>query len=86
MQAEAKPSAKFHHMKEGTAEDWAIIGSEAANHAKGLPARLLEHLSLLAGDCGGFPVDRLTHCLQTAPSPTRTVKTKNTWSAPCSMT
>ena len=66
MQAEAKPSAKFHHMKEGTAEDWAIIGSEAANHAKGLPARLLEHLSLLAGDCGGFPVDRLTHCLQTA--------------------
>jgi len=66
MQAEAKPSAKFHHMKEGTAEDWAIIGNEAANHAKGLPARLLQHLSLLAGDCGGFPVDRLTHCLQTA--------------------
>jgi predicted HD phosphohydrolase len=21
---------------------------------------------LLEGDCGGFPVDRLTHCLQTA--------------------
>jgi predicted HD phosphohydrolase len=23
-------------------------------------------LKLLSGDCGGFPVDRLTHCLQTA--------------------
>jgi predicted HD phosphohydrolase len=27
---------------------------------------MLDHLRLLDGDCGGFPVDRLTHCLQTA--------------------
>src|SRR4030095_11904581 len=31
-----------------------------------LPARVLEHLRLLAGDTGGYAVDRLTHSLQTA--------------------
>ena len=34
--------------------------------AKQLPDRVLTHLRLLDGDFGGFPVDRLTHCLQTA--------------------
>jgi predicted HD phosphohydrolase len=28
--------------------------------------RVLDHLKLLDGDFGGFQVDRLTHCLQTA--------------------
>lgn len=28
--------------------------------------RVLEHLRLLKDDYGGFPVDRLSHCLQTA--------------------
>ena len=28
--------------------------------------RVLDHVRLLDGDYGGFPVDRLTHCLQTA--------------------
>src|SRR5262249_15791642 len=32
----------------------------------GLPDRILGHLALLAGDTGGYAVDRLTHCLQTA--------------------
>jgi predicted HD phosphohydrolase len=32
----------------------------------GLPDRVLAHLRLLDGDYGGFPVDRLTHSLQTA--------------------
>jgi predicted HD phosphohydrolase len=34
--------------------------------ARSLPDRVLDHLRLLDGDFGGFPVDRLTHCLQTA--------------------
>ena len=34
--------------------------------AKSLPDRVLAHLRLLDGDFGGFPVDRLTHSLQTA--------------------
>ncbi|MBO6528264.1 HD domain-containing protein [Erythrobacter sp.] len=58
--------AKFREMKEGTAEDWAIIGEEYRTFAKGLPDRVLDHLRLLDGDFGGFPVDRLEHSLQTA--------------------
>ncbi|MBO6767287.1 MAG: HD domain-containing protein [Erythrobacter sp.] len=58
--------AKFREMKEGTAEDWAIISEEYRAFAKGLPDRVLDHLRLLDGDFGGFPVDRLEHSLQTA--------------------
>ncbi|MBY6219056.1 HD domain-containing protein [Qipengyuania aquimaris] len=58
--------AKFREMKEGTKEDWAIIGAEYREFAKDLPDRVLEHLKLLDGDFGGFPVDRLEHSLQTA--------------------
>ncbi len=58
--------AKFHHMKDGTAEDWQIIQGEFFAFAQTLPDRVLGHLRELEGDCGGFPVDRLTHCLQTA--------------------
>ena len=57
--------ALFHHMKDGTQEDWDLIAGEVKEMAKGLPDRILQHLRLLDGDYGGFPVDRLTHCLQT---------------------
>ena len=62
----AEERAKFREMKEGTAEDWAIIGGEYMAFAKGLPDRVLDHLKLLDGDFGGFPVCRLEHSLQTA--------------------
>ena len=55
--------ARFREMKQGTAEDWAIIGGEYRAFAKGLPDRVLDHLRLLDGDFGGFPVDRLEHSL-----------------------
>ena len=58
--------ATFTRMDESTREDWAAIVPEAMKMARGLPDRVLEHLRLLDGDFGGFPVDRLTHCLQTA--------------------
>jgi predicted HD phosphohydrolase len=58
--------AGFSAMKEGTAEDWAIIGSHFMEFNKGLPDRVLTHLKLLDGDYGGFPIDRLQHSLQTA--------------------
>ncbi len=58
--------AKFHHMKDGTLEDWTIIANESMSFASDLYSRVIDHLKLLEGDCGGFPVDRLTHCLQTA--------------------
>ncbi len=58
--------AKFREMKEGTAEDWAIIGGHFREFAGSVADRVLEHLRLLDGDFGGFPVDRLEHSLQTA--------------------
>ncbi|MHB1988540.1 MAG: HD domain-containing protein [Acidimicrobiales bacterium] len=58
--------AKFHAMTEGTAEDWGIIATRSIEFFMGLPERVLDHLRLLGGDFGGFPVDRLTHSLQTA--------------------
>lgn len=60
------PQAKFHAMTEGTQEDWAIIAGQAMIHSPQGGRRVLDHLKLLANDYGGFPVDRLTHCLQTA--------------------
>ena len=58
--------AAFRHMEDGTAEDWAIIGTEALKCRATLNERIVSHLMLIDGDDGGFPVDRLTHCLQTA--------------------
>jgi predicted HD phosphohydrolase len=58
--------AKFHAMTESTQEDWLVIAAHAAAHARELPGRLIAHLQLLKGDFGGFAVDRLEHCLQTA--------------------
>lgn len=63
---DAAPRAKFHAMTEGSQEDWMIIASQFAPFAANGGARVLEHLRILKGDYGGFPVDRLEHCLQTA--------------------
>ena len=69
---EHAPRAKFRSMDEGTAEDWAVIGSHFFPYAKGLADRVLDHLRLLDGDYGGFPLDRMQHSLQTAtPAPRR---------------
>ena len=62
----APKQAQFREMLEGTAEDWAAIASHSAAFNKGLAKRVLDHLKLLDGDFGGFPVDRLEHSLQTA--------------------
>jgi predicted HD phosphohydrolase len=58
--------ASFTAMDNGTQADWDIIASEAKVHSPQGGARVLAHLKLLDGDMGGYPVDRLTHSLQTA--------------------
>ena len=58
--------AQFNTMSESTQNDWRLIGGELERFARQLPDRLTAHLRLLRGDHGGFPVDRLEHCLQTA--------------------
>ena len=64
--SEGGERAGFTAMADGTAGDWAIIGGQFREYARGLPDRVLTHLKLLDGDFGGFPVDRLEHSLQTA--------------------
>jgi predicted HD phosphohydrolase len=61
-----EPRARFTNMATSTADDWLIIATHLLPFARALPDRVLAHLRLLEGDYGGFPVDRLTHCLQTA--------------------
>ncbi|MDX1580425.1 MAG: HD domain-containing protein [Alphaproteobacteria bacterium] len=58
--------AKFHRMDEMTQEDCAIMTREYRKHTEGLVDRIMDHMRELEGDYGGFAVDRLTHCLQTA--------------------
>lgn len=53
-------------MREAGAEDWQIIAGHMGEFTRALPKRIIAHLELLRGDCGGYPVDRLEHCLQTA--------------------
>jgi predicted HD phosphohydrolase len=60
----AKP--RFSALSDGTKEDWDMIVAEQRKFVAKLPERILAHLSLLGGDYGGFPVDRLQHSLQTA--------------------
>ncbi|MEJ0043536.1 MAG: HD domain-containing protein [Rhizomicrobium sp.] len=53
-------------MVDGTREDWMKIVAATADFNRGVADRVLAHLKTLAGDCGGFPVDRLEHSLQSA--------------------
>ncbi|HVV65382.1 MAG TPA: HD domain-containing protein [Rhizomicrobium sp.] len=58
--------ATFRAMSESTQEDWMKIAAASVAFNRELPDRVLSHLALLKGDCGGFAVDRLEHSLQSA--------------------
>ena len=60
------PRARFHTMCDGTKADWDCISQAMKPFILELPDRVLTHLKMLQGDCGGFAIDRLEHCLQTA--------------------
>jgi predicted HD phosphohydrolase len=60
------PRASFNRMDKSTPLDWAIIAGHMIPFVQQLPKRILAHMQLLRGDYGGFAVDRLEHCLQTA--------------------
>jgi predicted HD phosphohydrolase len=63
---EHEPRARFHSMEDCTQEDWRLINRAMKPFIAELPDRVLAHLRMLKGDCGGFAIDRLDHCLQTA--------------------
>lgn len=56
----------FKQISESTKEDWQLIMQEQLKFIGGLPDRIMAHMLLLDDDYGGFPIDRLQHCLQTA--------------------
>ena len=58
--------ASFRRFDEVTQEDMEIIAENLIPFAEGVADRVLDHMKLLGGDFGGFNVDRLEHCLQTA--------------------
>jgi predicted HD phosphohydrolase len=60
------PSTRFTQMRDATREDYQLIFKHDIEFFKGLPDRVLTHLGLLAGETGGYAVDRLTHSLQSA--------------------
>jgi predicted HD phosphohydrolase len=49
-----------------TEHHWMKIAAASMAFNRDLPNRVLAHLKMLAGDCGGFAVDRLEHSLQSA--------------------
>ena len=58
--------ATFTRTDRSTTADWQLIVGEFKDFSQKLPERILAHLKLLDGDYGGFPIDRYSHCLQTA--------------------
>ena len=66
MTEEPHDRAQFHAMVDGTQEDWMKIAAASVAFNRELPGRVLAHLKMLEGDCGGFAVDRLEHSLQSA--------------------
>lgn len=63
---EGVEKASFSRMVDGSGEDYQIISRSNGQFFQTLPDRVLTHLELLAGDHGGFAIDRLEHSLQTA--------------------
>lgn len=66
MSEQSEARANFRSMTESSADDYVIIGDHFRKFSKELPDRIMDHLRLLDGDFGGFPIDRLQHSLQSA--------------------
>jgi predicted HD phosphohydrolase len=58
--------ATFTAMIDSTEADWQLIERASVTFNGELANRVIDHLQLLKGDCGGFSVDRLEHSLQSA--------------------
>lgn len=64
--APAPPVVSFHQMKDGTAQDYALLEEYEAQYARDLPDRILGRLRQLEDGLSGYQVSRLEHSLQTA--------------------
>jgi predicted HD phosphohydrolase len=78
--------ATFSAFTNATPEDWQKIVAANSVFSKGHVDRIVTHLNLLKGDCGGFPIDRLEHSLQTATLAHKAGWTRSMSSARCCTT
>ena len=58
--------ASFRKLQDSTASDWELLTQAFIPFLNDLPNRIVAQMRELAHDHGGFPVNRLEHCLQTA--------------------
>ena len=63
---ELETRATFKSFGESTKQDWDNIMVQLETTQARVADRLIEQLEYLRHDYGGFPVNRLEHCLQTA--------------------
>ena len=66
MDGDVMSRATFATMAESTAEDWRRVLDGGVAFRQAFPDRVMAQMRELGGDTGGFAVDRLEHCLQTA--------------------
>ena len=58
--------ASFRGLEHSTAADWELLTQAFVPFLNDLPNRIIAQMRELAHDHGGFAVNRLEHCLQTA--------------------
>ena len=63
---EAPPRATFTNFADSTKEDWDLIVPQLQVTQSHVADRVIQLMQDLESDHGGFPVNRLEHCLQTA--------------------
>lgn len=56
----------FTEMKDGTREDYELLGRYEADYAAGTADRILDQLRALGGGLSGYKVSRLEHSIQSA--------------------
>lgn len=65
-QAQEQAHTQFAALADSTAADWVLLTEAFTPFLADLPNRILAQMRALEHDHGGFPVNRLEHCLQTA--------------------
>jgi predicted HD phosphohydrolase len=66
LNGEGRAAVKFRQMKDGDAEDYALLSEREAEHVRGTADRLLKALVELDEGLSGYRVTRLGHSLQSA--------------------
>ncbi len=64
--SEDMQTVEFTQMKDGTKEDYALLGELEEEFVAGTADRILEHMEKLENSLAGYKISRLDHSLQSA--------------------